>query len=196
MVGGSGSWCRSQGLDSGWIFEELGRGLARIRARISSDRKRMEAKCRPVGGAHSYTAFTLSARRHSSANGDVPISTDGSLYFVKGMPESILGECGTHTAADWSAVPLTELGRSRALAQSRRMASCGLRVLAMAYGPSLDTWTFTGIVGLEDPPREGVVESVRHLEKGGEGDYGYGGFEGDGVGDCEALWNSRWWSRY
>ena len=84
------------------------------------------------------------------------------------MPESILGECGTHTAADWSAVPLTELGRSRALAQSRRMASCGLRVLAMAYGPSLDTWTFTGIVGLEDPPREGVVESVRHLEKGGE----------------------------
>ena len=134
---------------------------------FSSDRKRMEVKCRPVGGAHSYTAFTLSARRHSSANGDVPISTDGSLYFVKGMPESILGECGTHTAADWSAAPLTELGRSRALAQSRRMSACGLRVLAMAYGPSLDTLTFAGIVGLEDPPREGVVESARHLEKGG-----------------------------
>jgi len=134
---------------------------------FSSDRKRMEVKCRPVGGAHTCTAFTLSARRHSPTNGDIPISSDGSLYFVKGMPESILGECSTHTAADGSAIPLTETGKSRALAQSRRMAACGLRVLAMAYGPSLDTLTFAGVVGLEDPPREGVVESVNHLEKSG-----------------------------
>lgn len=134
---------------------------------FSSDRKRMEVKCRPVGGAHTCTAFTLSARRHSSSKGDAPITSDGSLYFVKGMPESILGECTTHTAADGSAVPLGERGRARVLAQSRRMAACGLRVLAMAYGPSLETLTFAGIVGLEDPPREGVVESVTHLEKGG-----------------------------
>ena len=134
---------------------------------FSSDRKRMEVKCRPVGGAHTCTAFTLSARRVSSRNADVAISPDGSLFFVKGMPESILGECMTHTAADGSAVPLTELGRSRALAQSRRMAACGLRVLAMAYGPSLDTLTFAGIIGLEDPPREGVRESVAHLESSG-----------------------------
>ncbi len=43
----------------------------------------------------------------------------------------------------------------------------GLRVLAMAYGPALDNLTFAGIIGLEDPPREGVVESVNQLEKGG-----------------------------
>jgi len=134
---------------------------------FSSDRKRMEVKCRPVGGAHTCTAFSLSARRYHHLNGDAPISTDGSLYFVKGMPESILGECQTHTSHDGSAVPLTESGKARALAESRKMAGCGLRVLAMAYGPSLDTLTFAGIVGLEDPPREGVVESVAHLEKGG-----------------------------
>lgn len=134
---------------------------------FSSDRKRMEVRCRPVGGAHTCTAFTLSARRHSPSNGDVPISSDGSLYFVKGMPESILGECSTHTASDGSAVPLTERGRARALAQSRRMAARGLRVLAMAYGPSLDSLTFAGIVGLEDPPREGVPASVANLESGG-----------------------------
>ena len=133
---------------------------------FSSDRKRMEVKCRPVGGAHTCTAFTLSARQHSAIGGDL-ISPDGSLYFVKGMPESILGECRTHTASDGSAVPLTEAGRSSALSQSRRMAANGLRVLAMAYGPSLSALTFAGIVGLEDPPREGVVESVAHLEKGG-----------------------------
>ena len=91
--------------------------------------------------------FALAARRHSDANGDVPLSSDGSLYFVKGMPETILGECATHTAADGSAVPLTEAGRETALARSRRMAACGLRVLAMAYGPSLDGLTFAGIVG-------------------------------------------------
>mmetsp|Transcript_78 Transcript_78/g.110 ORF Transcript_78/g.110 Transcript_78/m.110 type:complete len:1125 (+) Transcript_78:220-3594(+) len=134
---------------------------------FSSDRKRMEVKCRPVGGAHTCTAFSLSARRYHHLNGDAPISTDGSLYFVKGMPESILGECQTHTAHDGSAVPLTESGKARALAESRKMAGCGLRVLAMAYGPSLENLTFAGIVGLEDPPREGVVESVAHLEKGG-----------------------------
>ena len=40
-------------------------------------------------------------------------------------------------------------------------------VYSLAYGPSLSTLTFAGIVGLEDPPREGVVESINHLEKGG-----------------------------
>jgi Ca2+-transporting ATPase len=134
---------------------------------FSSDRKRMEVKCRPVGGAHTCTAFTLSARRYHHLNGDTPISTDGSLYFVKGMPEAILGECQTHTASDGSAVPLTESGKARVLSESRKMAGHGLRVLAMAYGPSLETLTFAGIIGLEDPPRDGVVESVTHLEKSG-----------------------------
>lgn len=125
----------------------------------------MEVKCRPVGGAHTCTAFTLSARR--LPHKDAVASSDGSLYFVKGMPELILGECQTHTAADGSAVPLTEVGKSRALAQTRRMAACGLRVLALAYGPSMDLLTFAGVVGLEDPPREGVVESVARLKQGG-----------------------------
>ena len=134
---------------------------------FSSDRKRMEVKCRPVGGAHTCTAFSLSARRHHHLNGSALISTDGSLYFVKGMPEAILGECQTYTGHDGTASQLTETGKARAIAESRKMAGCGLRVLAMAYGPSLETLTFAGIVGLEDPPREGVVESVAHLEKGG-----------------------------
>jgi len=135
---------------------------------FSSDRKRMEVRARPVGGAHTCAAFALAARRlPPSGDSNYPISPDGSLYFVKGMPESILGECRTHTAADGSAVPLTEVGKARALSQTRRMAACGLRVLAVAYGPSLECLTFAGIVGMEDPPREGVPESVAQLEKSG-----------------------------
>lgn len=68
------------------------------------------------------------------------------------MPESILGECKTHTAADGSAVGV--------LSQSRRMAAFGLRVLAVAYGPSLDELTLAGIVGLE-----GVPQSVANIER-------------------------------
>ena len=46
----------------------------------------------------------------------------------------------------------------------RKMAASGLRVLAMAYGPSLDNLTFAGIIGLEDPPREGVTEMLPFFE--------------------------------
>ena len=131
---------------------------------FSSDRKRMEVRCRPVGGSHACLAFALSARREKSGN---VISPDGSVYFVKGMPESILAECQTCVAADGSSVMLTDSGKARALSQSRAMSGRGLRVLAMAFGPSLETLSFAGIIGIEDPPRDGVVESIRNLHKSG-----------------------------
>mmetsp|Transcript_67211 Transcript_67211/g.99571 ORF Transcript_67211/g.99571 Transcript_67211/m.99571 type:complete len:1054 (+) Transcript_67211:98-3259(+) len=135
---------------------------------FSSDRKRMEVRARPVGGAHSCAAFTLAARRQLTSPRKTSVAVvDGSLYFVKGMPETVIGECVTYTAADGSATNLTEKGRTRALSQSRRMAASGLRVLAMAYGPTLDDLTFAGLVGMEDPPREGVIEAVQQLRRGG-----------------------------
>ena len=68
------------------------------------------------------------------------------------------------------------------------MAASGLRVLAMAYGPALDDLTFAGVVGMEDPPREGVPEIVRKLRRGGV-KVMEGGFEGDGRGHCEEVWD-------
>ena len=62
------------------------------------------------------------------------MSIDESLYFVKGMPETVLGECVSHTSANGMAVALLEDVKSRILEQSRRMAASGLRVLALAYG--------------------------------------------------------------
>jgi Ca2+-transporting ATPase len=125
---------------------------------FTSDRKRMEVRARPVSGQHISPAFSQAV---------VNSSSDGSLYFVKGMPESILGDCKTHIAADSSAAPLSEKDRNRVLVQSRRMASGGLRVLAMAYGTDLENLTFAGIVGMEDPPRKGVAEAVEQLQRGG-----------------------------
>ena len=143
---------------------------------FTSDRKRMEVRARPVGGAHPCTAFTLAARRpftspskgkmnkrshHESSN------YDGSLYFVKGMPEAVISECSSFTAADGSASKLSDEGKEITLTQSRRMASNGLRVLAMAYGPTMNDLTFAGLIGMEDPPREGIVEAVTHLRGSG-----------------------------
>ena len=47
------------------------------------------------------------------------------------------------------------------------MAASGMRVLALGYGQSIGELIFVGIVGMEDPPRRGVIESVRHLRSGG-----------------------------
>ncbi len=140
---------------------------------FSSDRKRMEVRARPVShGEHSCLAFKLAASQYKSTTKSTTTPTsssayDGSLYFVKGMPEAVLGECQSHISADGSSTPFTEKGKLRVLSQSRRMASSGLRVLAMAYGPTLDALIFAGVVGMEDPPRHGVQDAVRQLHASG-----------------------------
>lgn len=124
-----------------------------------SERKRMEVRARPVSGKHCCHAFDIAASNNES--------NDGNMYYVKGMPESILAECHSFTGADGSPMPLHEDNKSLVLSQSRQMAATGLRCLAMAYGNSLDRLTFGGILAMEDPPREGVAESVQKLRQGG-----------------------------
>jgi P-type Ca2+ transporter type 2C len=127
---------------------------------FSSDRKRMDVRARPVNGKHVCAFFqnlTLSA----------PSSMDGSLYFIKGMPEKIISECATYCASTGAITKLDEDSRTMAFAQSRRMAASGLRVIALGYGPQLGHLTFAGLIGMEDPPRDGVADSVRKLRHGG-----------------------------
>jgi Ca2+-transporting ATPase len=102
----------------------------------------------------------------SNASNSNVVNNDGSLYFVKGMPEAILNECTTFTRDDGMAVPLTEEVKRMALIKVQHMASQGLRVLAMSYGPSLGALTFAGLTGMEDPPREGVYQAVMDLKCG------------------------------
>lgn len=140
---------------------------------FSSDRKRMEVRARPVGGSQCCRAFAWAVENSSY----VPTSPQqrrpsmaetGGLYFIKGMPESVLADCRTYTAADGSGKVLTEHDKAVVLTQSRRMAASGFRVLAMAYGVSLQQeLTFAGLIGMEDPPRVGVADAVRQLRRGG-----------------------------
>ncbi|CAB9523428.1 Calcium-transporting ATPase type 2C member [Seminavis robusta] len=135
---------------------------------FSSERKMMEVRARPVSGRHTCDAFAIaSASSNSGSPRQRRASMDGSMFFVKGMPEKVLSECTTHVTPDGTTNALGEDGKNQVLNQARRMGAKGLRVLAMAYGPSLECLTFAGICGMEDPPREGVADCVRDLRRGG-----------------------------
>jgi Ca2+-transporting ATPase len=142
---------------------------------FSSDRKRMEVRARPVTGEHACHAFTVAQHgkhssmfpRRESSSTAAGVNDGSSLYFVKGMPEAVLGECNHFVSKDGSPCSLTEDSRADVLSQSRRMAASGLRVLAMAYGPCLEELTFAGLIGMEDPLRIGVADAVRQLRQSG-----------------------------
>jgi Ca2+-transporting ATPase len=101
---------------------------------FTSDRKRMEVRSRPVGSNHFCPAFSLSLQSTAVTQ------SDSALYFVKGMPEAVIGECTIYTAPDGTTALMSEGNRAHALSQSRHMASMGLRVLAMAYGKIVEPY--------------------------------------------------------
>lgn len=126
---------------------------------FSSERKRMDVVARPIED-HACQAFARLSKRGNSLE-------FGGLYFVKGMPEQILEACDSSLQADGSTKPFSSDDRVTSLAQTRRFASKGLRVLAFAFGRSPDHLVFAGLVGMEDPAREGVADAVRRLRSGG-----------------------------
>ena len=95
---------------------------------------------------------------------------DGRRWlFVKGAPERVVPACTiSQTAAGTAPVDQGEIQEA-----TRRMASLGLRVLAMAsreLGADEDAeaavveiggLTLAGLQGMADPPRPGVAEAVR-----------------------------------
>jgi len=81
--------------------------------------------------------------------------------FLKGAPEIVLGMC-VMTAAE----------RDRILAQVDEWAGEGLRLLGLAYRAHGDLadhngYTWAGLIGMEDPIREGVREAVALAQRAG-----------------------------
>jgi len=98
----------------------------------------------------------FSSERRSSAT--VHEGEDGRQMMVKGAPSVLLDR--SRLSAD---------GRAAFDARNAEMAAAGLRVIGLASGPASaqDGLTMLGLVGILDPPAEGVQETIATLRSAG-----------------------------
>ncbi len=82
---------------------------------------------------------------------------DGFSYY-KGAPEVILGMCNYINILG-RIRRITDRDKEKILAVNQEFASNALRVLAMAYKKGRDM-TFVGLMGMIDPPKDGVREAI------------------------------------
>ncbi|XP_046544121.1 calcium-transporting ATPase type 2C member 1-like [Haliotis rubra] len=110
---------------------------------FNSETKYMAVKCRPRYGQNTEAVF-----------------------FVKGALEHVLRQ-STLYYYNGATLPIAEKHRDSYFNQAAGLGSAGLRVLAMAYGTDMNKLVFVGMVGMIDPPREGVREAIWTLTGGG-----------------------------
>ncbi|XP_025115359.1 calcium-transporting ATPase type 2C member 1-like [Pomacea canaliculata] len=84
-------------------------------------------------------------------------------YFVKGAIERVLQNCSFYVSAAGDVFPIQDSNRRDYFQHAAQMGATGLRVLALAYGQDMNNLIFAGIVGMIDPPRDGVREAIYTL---------------------------------
>jgi P-type Ca2+ transporter type 2C len=115
--------------------------------------------------------------RRSCNNNDNNISSSRKYEaYIKGACEVVLSHC-SEIVIDNKSLSLTDDMRNRILAANDDMATRGLRVLALAY-KHLNEYhlsqedveqnlLFLGLVGMMDPPRKEVVDSIAQCKSAG-----------------------------
>lgn len=88
------------------------------------------------------------------------------VYYVKGALEMLLPQC-TKYMFGGQIVPLTKQNEAEFMAEAYEVGRKGLRVLALAKGKSFQDLIYIGIVGITDPPRPLVRESIEILRQSG-----------------------------
>ncbi len=98
---------------------------------------------------------------------------EGRMLYCKGAPETVLAACD-FVQLETGIAPLDPVERARVLAAQQQMAESGLRVLAFAHAEAEDGMpseergmTLSGLVGLEDPPREEVQDAIARCTTAG-----------------------------
>ncbi len=104
----------------------------------------------------------------------------GRMLYCKGAPETVLAACdfaqpGPGPDGDsQTLVPLDAAAKARLFAAQAQMAEAGLRVLAFAHCAVAEDMpagehgmTFSGLVGLEDPPRPEVPQAIARCATAG-----------------------------
>ncbi len=123
------------------------------------------------------TEFSFDSRRKMMTT--IRRDDQGQVWaFSKGAPEIIL-ERATGVLVHQDEMQLDSAQRDDILEANSAMASCAMRVLAIAYkklDSISDEWdeekvecdlVFLGLVGMIDPPREGVIEAIAKCRSAG-----------------------------
>lgn len=89
-----------------------------------------------------------------------------ALYYVKGAPEVVLNRCTTYQRGEDTEIPI-KIKRDNFELEAKVLAKKGLRVLAFASGDKLNNLCFHGFVGFIDPPRPGIIGTIKKLKEYG-----------------------------
>jgi len=90
------------------------------------------------------------------------------IAYMKGAPEIVLEKC-YYIYKNGRVLHLTVQEKNKILEMQKEMSSNALRVLAFAYSKDsrLDRMIFTGLIGMIDPPREEVKQSIEQCNEAG-----------------------------
>ncbi|XP_075161580.1 secretory pathway calcium atpase isoform X2 [Haematobia irritans] len=88
------------------------------------------------------------------------------IYFAKGALDMLLPQCTKYKFGSQT-MPLTKQNEAEFLAEAYEIGRKGLRVLALAKGKNLQDLVYCGLVGITDPPRPLVRESIELLMQSG-----------------------------
>lgn len=101
-----------------------------------------------------------------------------NIIYIKGAPEILLKHCA-YEFLGGRAVAMDEDSRRRIKTKISDLAKKGLRTVAVCYklagnmksfsdrGVAVDDFVFAGILGMRDPVREGVAETLRYAGMAG-----------------------------
>lgn len=88
------------------------------------------------------------------------------VFFAKGALEMLLPQCTKYQFGS-QILTMTKQNEADFLAEAYEIGRKGLRVLALAKGKSLQDLIYCGLVGITDPPRPLVRESIGMLMQSG-----------------------------
>ncbi|HSG82863.1 MAG TPA: HAD-IC family P-type ATPase [Gemmatimonadota bacterium] len=157
--------------EDGWraVGDPTEAALLTAGAKAGLEAEELRAEYPEIGEVPFSSERQLMATFHRAPDGS-------TVAYVKGGPRRLVEESSdTLTAA--GTVPLTQEGRQHALETNRELAGRGLRVLALAFrqlapneqpGPdALHDLTLVGLAGIQDPPADGVEETIATFHEAG-----------------------------
>lgn len=89
------------------------------------------------------------------------------IIMMKGAVEEVLERCNTFLQNGQVPIGLSDEKSSEIISLGKGLGSSGLRVIGMAFGNHLGNLCFAGMVGILDPPREGVDEAIAVVQDSG-----------------------------